>query len=911
MSYTAYQTAARPRGRRDLDSVDAQQQPSSRTSSHASQRLAKTTSRTLEEPPPKSRGNSPALFWQRNKAADPSGPRDSINISPKGTTTPAAEHNKTSIAVATPPQREETSPSRKRDSMPPSAAANYFKTKTAEPTGVKRSHSRSRTRSLTHSMIARMQPSVADASEEDSSSKHSERARSSATSLNLSSLNGSDLGGMGEKVAKVETEPSNATATAANEEIGAPLKYTYSTPNMSSITTPRVSPPPRPVDTAYTTVPQQQYQYAPPGAFPSPRQITIDTPTPVPQPVHTTVSPAISPPHSPRLHQQPNYPPPPAPYYGYPPQMNPAQHMQFSYYPPPPTDPLHPQYMPSPALTQLDMTRSISSTGSTTAGLEQAEPQMNPTDLHQRDWHKITSVLPELNRILSHYEEQKSQSQSSTGTTNSNAPVGGAVAEGESLATKDSFSRQLDFRRTQEMARLRVELDANKTEYEKVIARLVAEAYALKQDLSDKIAAAETARSENELLQRQNEELVGGKAEVEGKLSGATGQLETLLRANSTLEARDEEHRAEMVALQRQLQELGGVKGTLEAELEARRSAEAELTTELQTQRTHCEELAGQVLQWEAEATSWRAKHADAAAALDQTRLTTESLHARNVQLEDVRRRLEARESELGAKVGALRKEHEHARLAHERTLDGQKALLAASQAEVAALAERRRKDVAEVEGLRGEVGRLERRCEAHLEAQRVAKGDRDRLVEEGRREVGAVRADMDRAVQQREAVAKELQGRIGELEAVIAGLREEVGAAKASTEHLKSEVIGLTGTLSAKEEELATLRNELGLVKTELHTEKQREGSAMEHERRSAETLASLLAWRKKRDDAWRAEETMLEGVLAGLRQSASSMSEGAEDNAAAERPADGTTVGRDDKVGAPATTTDDASRK
>lgn len=90
---------------------------------------------------------------------------------------------------------------------------------------------------------------------------------------------------------------------------------------------------------------------------------------------------------------------------------------------------------------------------------------------------KVTNVLPDINRLLEHYQETQGQ-----------------------LSAKDLMVKQSELMRTEEITRLRLELDAKTEEYDKLLERLVGENYKYKLEIEEKnasIAALKAATTTN------------------------------------------------------------------------------------------------------------------------------------------------------------------------------------------------------------------------------------------------------------------------------------------------------------------------------------------------------------------------------------------------------------------------------
>jgi hypothetical protein len=118
-------------------------------------------------------------------------------------------------------------------------------------------------------------------------------------------------------------------------------------------------------------------------------------------------------------------------------------------------------------------------------------------DEHQQLLEKVAGVLPDINRLLHNYKETHGQ-----------------------LSTKELLAKQADLSHNEQLNKVKVELDATKKEYEKVIHNLVGERSKLERELTgvrqrvtnlEKVEADCIAlRSEVEALQANKKELTEG-----------------------------------------------------------------------------------------------------------------------------------------------------------------------------------------------------------------------------------------------------------------------------------------------------------------------------------------------------------------------------------------------------------------
>lgn len=753
------------------------------------------------------------MFWQRNKAAELSSPRE--NVSPR-TSIGEGQQGQTEAS------RDRQSPTRMdtehpQVSMPPSATAYLNKLKGPESPSLGRTHSRSRTRSLTQSMIARMQPTVADVSEDDAT-KYAVQARSSATSLDLINAHSSDASE--QPLAKAST---TSTTSQTFDTVGEPLKPFQSVPNMSSGTKP--SAPQRPVDSQIQSPAMQHYVYpTPPGSYPSPpqkplepvtqishkplglespQQRPLDTPKPAPRP--TAATPTISPPHSPRSFQPPPmYSAPPVPFsYGYPPQVGHEQLGPTAYY-----STMEQHYMPSPPLTAPDVARSFPG---------------EKKDDHQRDWHKVTSVLPELNRLLAHFEDQKGDS------------------------SKDSFAKQMDYQRTQEMAKMRVELDANKEEYEKVIQQLVSESYKYKSEI----------RERDEKIARM-QSTIDEFVTIRAKHGDSTTQYDSLRKEHEALLIQHDQITAESQSLKKTYDSL-------------QKKADGNLAD---------------ARHYKNECISWKEKYQEAAAASDQARLAKENLVSVKMKLEehveDLRRKLQGKEEKHQAELKNARRDFEAAIESEKKEkIDAAteyKALNAGLQLELTGLIDRHNRSKKELEIVRSASQSLEKKLEGSrkdLEAQTAwhrqqmenKSREMDTHVAQLLQQVEAKKKDMDeQTASHRYQLESQLTSLTSQRHRELDTLRDEqaqalrrlyndleAGTRKLDEQH-ETEVQKIQGELNEQRAAFDRYKKE---------TERLRTGHG--------ELAATIISW-KQRQAEWQAEQDKLSKVLEALGLSESS---------------------------------------
>lgn len=475
----SYQTSAKPRGRREGDNVD--KPSSSRNSSHVSSKASRTTSRTLEDAstPRNSRPDSPTLFWQRNNASDPSKPGDSVVMSPKAST----------ASVRT-------------DRSAPTSAPSGNKTPTpSSPTGSARSAGAKRSLESVRGSSAPIGFGM-DNLEKQGSSMVSQKPSSQSSGPKLSRPSSKGSGLSQTAVAQMQPKVSDASEEDTSSQTSRPRDPPSSktSPELSSSKTSEVGD--RKSTSASTSFQQPD---APPQ-------------TPPYQPPNTS-TPAISPPQSPKLYQHGIYGAQPAPYpYGYPPNIPQNPNMPGGFYAGP--------FSPPPQ--HRDLPRS---------------PSVINREEHQQLLEKVTNVLPDINRLLEHYQETQGQ-----------------------LSAKDLMVKQSELQRAEEIARLRLELDVKKEEYDKLIERLVGENYKYKLELEEKNARIEALEEAARGHQSMRDEVESMKTKHEEAMSAADAArltkedlLAEKLKLEKTIEdlhltnaAKHEQHTREIEELHRE-----------------------------------------------------------------------------------------------------------------------------------------------------------------------------------------------------------------------------------------------------------------------------------------------------------------------------------------------------------------------
>ncbi|KPI45320.1 uncharacterized protein AB675_2653 [Cyphellophora attinorum] len=788
MSTTAYQTTAKPRGRKDLEQVDSDLS-SSRASSQASIRLAKTVSRGLEDfqSPSKSRPGSP-FFWHKNRAIDPAVLRDSSSVSIQaaasddlnGRTRPvSASFMRTSqddpLIPGAFPNTSESQPSTM------GASNTLSRVVSQSMPGTRRSTSTSRTRSLNQSSISRMQPTVVDASD-DETGKALTTARSSAASLELKSPQTSDLG---VKPEKPPTPPPPPTHTPPKPP---------AVPDTQSAAKDNTWPAPPGSDTSrrgslrsgsrpsYLVTSKPSYN-APPSSFP--------TASPYPHPAdggprsdHGSPFPTGSPAQSPTMMHAPTFSALPGPGYpyGYPPQAGSAQFPPPAYY-------SDSQHLSSPPLSS-----------------KYQEPRNAGAQEDTQDWSKLTRVLPELNRLLSKYEAQKGQPS----------------AEG-------SFASQLDHHRTHEIASLRVELEANKSEYEKVIQKLIAESFALKRQVEDRDKDVHSMQAAvTDLRTRQEKHNV---AEAE------RGE------ANTRQMRLQEEHDGLAVKLERTVSELQEVK-----------------TSRDHIRKQH-EEIYNELNYYKNEASNWKSKYQGAIDASDQARLAKEDLVSAKMQLEsqvdELRRKAQAREEKHHAEMKALRKDYEvllDTKDKERSILSGDhKAAIGSVQLELAGLIDRHSRQKKDLESSKTHAFNLEKKLESKTKEREEQSIRHRQQMEAKTKEID------DLAASHRRQLEAQLASLTAQREKDIENLKHDHEKAVQSTRKEHD-----TRSKRMREDHAAELRSK----QADLDKQKSAYDAVLrdtQNLRATHEQLTvAMVSW-KKRQEEWQAEQKKISEIMEG----------------------------------------------
>jgi serine/arginine repetitive matrix protein 2 len=148
-------------------------------------------------------------------------------------------------------------------------------------------------------------------------------------------------------------------------------------------------------------------------------------------------------------------------------------------------------------------------------------------DEHQQLLEKVAGVLPDINRLLSRYKETHGQ-----------------------LSAKDMLAKQADLSHSEQLNKVRVELDATRKEYERVIQDLVGERGNLGRELTgvqDRVANLEKVEAECKALRTELEALQVNKKEL-------TEGLDSVRRSKEEMQAAKLANETEIGFLKKALQ---------------------------------------------------------------------------------------------------------------------------------------------------------------------------------------------------------------------------------------------------------------------------------------------------------------------------------------------------------------------
>jgi hypothetical protein len=246
------------------------------------------------------------------------------------------------------------------------------------------------------------------------------------------------------------------------------------------------------------------------------------------------VTPAMSPPISPRMHYRATAP------LDYGPNMSPTI-PHYSYpYPPnmammPGSGPFYPnQYYNTPFSPPMEQKPPYDVNGGGASATSASE------DDYKLLLEKVTNVLPDLHRLLNEYKETHGQ-----------------------LSAKEMLVQQSEKEHEEKLSRLKIELDANKKEYEKVIQSVVSErgklereATALRQQVADlQMAAEEHGKFDSQIASFQN-----SQRDLEATVESLRTTNEELLSSKEAqqkeLENSREAHVHQVTELQKQHEDI-------------------------------------------------------------------------------------------------------------------------------------------------------------------------------------------------------------------------------------------------------------------------------------------------------------------------------------------------------------------
>lgn len=147
-------------------------------------------------------------------------------------------------------------------------------------------------------------------------------------------------------------------------------------------------------------------------------------------------------------------------------------------------------------------------------------------DERTRLLEKVSNVLPDINRLIHHYQETQGL-----------------------LSEKENLVRQAETHHVEEISKLQVELTVTKEEFEKIIGELAAENIRLKGELNEqgeKSLRAEENTSSPSDIRRELEELRLKYKELETEHEEAKSAVERLTTEKETLRAEAEKHIKEL-----------------------------------------------------------------------------------------------------------------------------------------------------------------------------------------------------------------------------------------------------------------------------------------------------------------------------------------------------------------------------
>ncbi|KIX01770.1 uncharacterized protein Z518_09497 [Rhinocladiella mackenziei CBS 650.93] len=530
MSFSAYQTNAKPRGRRGSHGEAYERQDRSRASSSASMKLSKTLSRTLDEVsvPRNSRPSSPAVYIHRQRALDLKSPDRSKASSRHSASALRSDRIAPSKledgAIQVPELLAEAKPC-----INQSEDGNHPSDSTITGTGPASS---SQTPTPAPNKAIEPDVGVTESQQPSQSLGRETQSSRSLASMPLTVAEESDKNIDTLPVA-VSPKPSvssprsaaaimssaRASKSSLHEDgvLSSPRTSKSSLPDLISVPETRMSVSSL-HDSLVAPFPKASVTFLQPSIIPHlPESGEAEVPAPVmsspasgadgrdpPDFPPKARSPLASPPQSPMLHQYVGSPPPqqPAPYpYPYPPSFIGSPPFQPGFYPTPFTSPTAP-------FIQSEMVPRAGSAGA--------------EDERARLLEKVSNVLPDINRLLQYYQETQGL-----------------------LSEKDHLVKQAESQHEEEISKLRIELSVTKEEYEKIIGEQAGENVKLKgevADLAEKLSLSE--------------ELSRGSASMEEDLANLRLKYKFLEDDIETRESHNDQLLTEKQALEAQLGEI-------------------------------------------------------------------------------------------------------------------------------------------------------------------------------------------------------------------------------------------------------------------------------------------------------------------------------------------------------------------
>ncbi|KAJ9611811.1 hypothetical protein H2204_015174 [Knufia peltigerae] len=536
MSTTSYQTNAKPRSRRGSLGESSDRQPGSRPSSSPSLRLSKTLSRTLDEVsvPRNSRPTSPAVYVYRPRGHDHRQSDPLLNSSRRSGSSIRSTRYIDSVIENDRPRV--TEPIRQSTII---ANSSHLSSQTVESASDAAVNAQSHpeqlspplsptstetldsddintepTRSLSSRSIHSMQPTVAEESEEIVTTVLGTSSPGSSTVFPVSS----PTIATSSNALPIPIVPGAFPPTAATDPdlgLADPKSMVTAAAAEPQVQDPLLAPTPKAsiafIDLGDTgevesTVPITNNS--------APDKATSDT---------KSRTPFTSPPRSPTYphyaSRPPSQPPPGLYPFPYPHVMNNSPYQQ-AFYPPFP-----------PSNMGFTLPEAIARTAP--AGTEEERKRL---------LEKVSSVLPDINRLLHYYQESQGL-----------------------LTEKDHLVKQVETRHEEAINKMRIELSVTKEEYERIIGEQAGENLRLKSDVSEqaeKISHLNEIQDEFANLQGRhkalleeleaskalNEELTMKKGHLQDEIEGLKNQIDAINTSHERLVEDMNETHAKVVA---------------------------------------------------------------------------------------------------------------------------------------------------------------------------------------------------------------------------------------------------------------------------------------------------------------------------------------------------------------------------